>query len=75
MKLMDDPTLCPEGYSIDLYCKYEASHHQYQEFPCGVFAHSGKACRAQVKAMGWTLHRDGTATCPKCNAILRGEKK
>jgi hypothetical protein len=66
------PEHCPSGYSLHLYCKYENSEHKFGEFPhepadCETY---GQAARA-ARSYGWILHRDRTATCPKCAARLR----
>lgn len=70
--LLDQPEWCPGAYSLHLYCKYENPAHSYGEFPhephgCQTY---GQAAR-RARRWGWILHRDGTATCPKCARALR----
>lgn len=71
IKLLSQPNHCPGCYVLDLYCKYENPDHEYQEFPhfpdgCHTY---GEAAR-KARKWGWVLHRDGTATCPKCAKAL-----
>lgn len=70
-KLVASPEVCPGSYSLHLYCKYQNDEHAYGEFPheppnCQTY---GEAARV-ARLWGWKLHRDGTATCPKCVAAL-----
>ena len=67
---LEDPTYCPSGYSLDLYCDHENPDHDFHEFPHGYLGETGPECRRQAKTARWTLHRDNTATCPKCSSIL-----
>lgn len=61
------------GYCLDLYCKYKNPAHVYAEFPHQFTAELGSTCRADAKKAGWLIHRDNTATCPKCAELLKGE--
>lgn len=62
------PNTCPGGYSLDLYCDRINPAHRYDDFPWGVvqFQTYGQSA-AWARRQGWVLHRDGTATCPKCS--------
>lgn len=62
---------CPGAYSLDLYCDHINPDHSYNEFPHGIVGHNARDCRRQAKAAGWVIHRDMTATCPKCIARLK----
>ena len=74
-RLLDDPLYCPGAYSFDAYCKYENDEHEWSEFPHSFIAETGGQARSQAKRKGWLIHRDGTATCPKCARLLsKGEK-
>jgi len=55
------------GYTLDLYCDQENENHEYNEFPQKYYHEQGSVCRARARKAGWVLHKDGTATCPKCN--------
>lgn len=64
-------TACPGQYVLDLYCKYENPDHTFEGFPvtpsnCQT---RGQALR-KARAAGWLIHRDGTATCPRCAKLL-----
>ena len=66
-KLRKHPLVCPHGYAMDLYCRYENPDHAFEEFPWHLpnLKSYSDAVR-YAKAKGWKLHKDGTATCPKC---------
>lgn len=68
--LLADPLTCPGCYSLDLYCRYSFEGHAWDEFPHQFVGETGGQCRKQAKARGWRMHRDGTATCPKCLRTL-----
>lgn len=70
--LRERPEHCPGGYSLHLYCKYQNPEHGFREFPWEVddFETYGQAASA-ARTAGWILHRDRTATCPKCAKALR----
>lgn len=71
-KLSSAPLKYASGYVLDLYCKYDNPDHGFNEFP-----HSAESCEtrheamAQLRARGWRVHNDRTATCPKCMARLK----
>ncbi len=71
---LDAPEICPGSYSFHAYCRYDNADHDFDEFP-----HEPISCQtrgeamAQLRSIGWTFHRDGTATCPKCVALLRAK--
>jgi uncharacterized paraquat-inducible protein A len=59
------------GYTLHLYCKWENVGHVWDEFPHEYFhEHRAKAWAAARKA-GWIVHKDRTATCPKCAKKLK----
>jgi hypothetical protein len=68
-----DDVYISSGYTLDLYCnkckgdKWEGSQNQ----PITIIATDGPRCyhiaRVIARNQGWILHKDGTATCPKCN--------
>ena len=69
-----EPIQCPGGYSLDLYCKWNNPRHAWN--PCGTqyedfYGEHGGDVRSQARRVGWILHRDGTATCPKCAKELK----
>lgn len=72
IKLRDNPEHCPGGYSLHLYCRYENPEHRFDEFPHEIddFETYGEAASG-ARSYGSILHRDRTATCPKCARALR----
>lgn len=70
--LLEQPEFCPGCYSLFLYCKYDNPAHDFREFPHEYDAWQtyGEAAKA-ARSKGWILHRDRTATCPKCAAAIR----
>ncbi|MGE8129072.1 hypothetical protein ACQKQD_19025 [Methylobacterium sp. NPDC080182] len=73
--LKDHPEYCPGAYDLHLYCKYENPEHAWNEFPWEICDfETGAASRNAARKSGWILHRDGTATCPKCVKALAAEK-
>jgi len=71
-RLLPNPEKCPGAYDLHLYCKYENPDHRFREFPWEITEYEtyGAAASAARKS-GWILHREGTATCPKCAARLK----
>lgn len=71
-KLKDSPEYCPGAYEFHAYCKYENPDHGFEEFP-----HIPTNCDTRYQALtalrnrGWRIHKDDTATCPKCMSRLR----
>ena len=65
---LDDPQPWIGCYGLDLYCKYDNPAHGFREFPhCfGSFRETGAQARRDARAAGWLIHKDHTATCPKC---------
>lgn len=63
---LDDPNFVAGAYTLHLYCDHENSAHEYNEFPHIITGEFGSKCRSLARSCGWKLHRDGTATCPKC---------
>lgn len=74
-KLLDHPFYCPSGYTLDLYCKYQNPEHDYNEFPHGIIEYETRAESVkEARRQGWIVHRDNTATCPKCVRKLKEKK-
>ena len=74
LRLLGSPEYCPGGYCLHLYCKYENPAHRFDEFPWEIAqVETGAEARRGARAFGWVLHRDGTATCPKCAALLKAK--
>lgn len=72
---LSNPLPCPGVYTLDLYCDHESDEHRFREFPQGIVEYqTGAQARAAARRAGWKLHKDGTATCPKCVARLKREK-
>lgn len=71
LKRLETANPCPTGYLIDLYCQYCDAHSQATSD--GYLAYS--YARKHVRQMGWSLHKDGYATCPKCKKIIEQEKQ
>lgn len=69
-KPLASPELCPEGYELHAYCKYEFDEHEWSEFPHAFIGDDRASCRRQARNFGWLLHNDRTATCPKCARAL-----
>lgn len=42
--------------------------HAWGEFPHQYTGESGSECRSRARRAGWTIGRNGSAVCPKCNA-------
>lgn len=72
-KLTIDPGFCylASGYTIDLYCKYKNPDHVWDEFPHTYFHEKGSVARSRAKRAGWIIHKDRSATCPKCANKLK----
>lgn len=72
---LDAPEICPGSYSFHAYCRYDNPDHDFNEFPHEpIGAQTRGEAVAQLRSIGWILHRDGTATCPKCAALLRAKE-
>lgn len=75
LTLVANPEHCPGDYVLHLYCRYKNPDHRWDEFPWQVTdCETGGAARSAARKMGWILHRDRTATCPKCARILAAKK-
>lgn len=70
MKLRDDPTHCPSGFSFDLYCKYETGDYAHDSQIGEIHGPTERDARKLLRQSGWVLHRDRTATCPSCARML-----
>lgn len=72
LKRVEHPMTCPAGYSMDLYCdrfsgRYDDGVHTQGEFPHQYQGQSYSDSARRATHHGWILHRDYTATCPKCS--------
>lgn len=65
-----NPTICPSCYSLDLYCDHWFNGHDFKEFPHCYMGETYGQCATKARKSGWLLHRNGTATCPKCCKAL-----
>lgn len=61
-----EPTEYASGYTVDLYCRNWGRSHEYDDHKETFFGHTFGECAKQARAAGWVIHRDRTATCPKC---------
>ena len=63
---------CPHGYTLRLYCKHFSyftrgvcdPDKDYETQPVEYTGEVGSEVRSKARKDGWTLHRDGSATCP-----------
>lgn len=65
---------------MDLYCDQDECNmsHGGAYTGCGpaqYTANTGGRARRDARCDGWVLHRDGTATCPSCNAPAPSAKE
>lgn len=58
-----------EGYTMHVYCinAGKAPNHLFDNGLVEYYGSNRSDVYAQARADGWTLHRDGTSTCSKCN--------
>ena len=66
MKLRENPPVCPEGYTIDMYCRYTVNVIHDMDAKSSAYGRDRANARRAAKDKGWKLHRNGTATCPQC---------
>ena len=68
MKLtpLPQPITYASGYSLDLYCKWLTADHKFDEFPHQYTGEHGPEVFRRARQRGWIIHKDRTATCPKC---------
>lgn len=73
MKLqpLPNPNYYASGYTLDLYCKWLNEDHVYAEFPHQYTGEHGPKVFGAARKRGWIIHKDGTATCPKCAKELK----
>jgi hypothetical protein len=72
-KLLANPIFWAGAYSLHLYCKYENAQHGFDEFPHEIYdCQTYGEAASKARSLGWILHRDNTATCPKCALALKG---
>ena len=70
MRKLENPLVLAGAYCLNLYCDHENDQHGFREFPHEFTSETGGECRREARARGWKIHRDGTATCPKCTKAL-----
>lgn len=70
---IDNPLPYPSTYTVDLYCDHENDEHGFRAFPYQIIGETSGECRKAARKLGWKLHGDGTATCPKCVARAKRE--
>jgi len=71
LTLLPYPNYYAAGYTLHLYCKYLNADHEFDEFPHEYFGHYGPEVFRGARQQGWIIHRDRTATCPKCAKVLK----
>ena len=64
--LLPHPNAYASGYLLHLYCKWLNAAHVYDEFPHEYTGEYGPDVFREARQQGWIIHRDRTATCPKC---------
>lgn len=55
------------AYELHLYCDRSNDAHGYDEFPHQFGGSDLAVCLRTARARGWIVHRDRTATCPRCH--------
>jgi hypothetical protein len=65
------PQFIASGYSLDLYCSYKNAEHKHAEFPHNYSCEDKKDAYKNAKQAGWVIHKDRTATCPKCAKVFK----
>lgn len=60
------------GYSLDLYCRLGNPSGGRVGHEDTFFGRTFGECAKQARATGWVIHRDRTATCPKCKRTKTG---
>lgn len=65
-----NPLRIASGYTLHLYCKYQNPKHKFAEFPHEFFDENKSVAWRDARNAGWVIHRDRTATCPKCKKVL-----
>ena len=74
MKRRDEnPTEWAGCYSLDLYCDHTNDAHRFDEFPHQFVGAGFGECAGKARDRGWILHRNYTATCPKCTGRVAKE--
>lgn len=72
-KRRNEPTPIVEGWAMDLYCQYTVDvSHDMDTHGVSIGGVDRADARRQARAMGWVLHHDGFATCPRCARRIRG---
>lgn len=54
-------------YDLHLYCDHANDAHDYDEFPHEFTGQTLGVCAKAARSIGWIIHRNCTATCPKCS--------
>ena len=70
LKIVGRPKKIDSAYKADFYCKYNNRAHVEGEFPLHLEGESWGDTIRKARDLGWVVHRDHTATCPKCVAAL-----
>ena len=64
---LENPDYCPGVYDLALYCDHENDEHGLDEFPHEIVEfQTRREAYSHARKAGWKLHKDNTATCPKC---------
>lgn len=71
IKPLDNPNYLASGYTLHLYCKWLNEDHRWDEFPHEYFDQHGPTTYSNARKAGWIIHKDRTATCPKCAKELK----
>lgn len=70
LKIQGRPRKIDSAYKADFFCKYQNRAHVEGEFPVHLEGESWGDTISKARKLGWVVHRDHTATCPKCVAAL-----
>lgn len=70
LKIARSPKKIDAAYKADFFCKYQNRAHEEGEFPVHLEGESWGDTISKARKLGWVVHRDHTATCPKCVAAL-----
>lgn len=75
MKLREQPQEIVEGWAMDLYCRYIVDYrHDADTWGVSIGGPSKHEAHKEARRLGWRLHRDGTATCPRCMKAIKALK-
>ena len=68
---MSEPNQYAACYTLDLYCDHYNKAHNFDEFPHQYYLETFGECATEARRDGWMIHRNRTATCPKCSGKIR----